>query len=61
MEGDESGGNLDNNYEWDVDSESWIEKQSMPFTRGHASSSTNAVNCGFLIAAGSTNEFGRTR
>ena len=58
--GNERHGNYDDNYEWDLDTESWIERQSMPFARGHASSSTNPVNCGFLIAAGTTNGSGKT-
>ena len=33
----------------------------MPFTRGHASSSTRAMGCGFIIAGGSTNENGKTK
>lgn len=57
----EHTGNVDDNYEWDIAGERWIRRRDLPFTRGHASSSTNAVNCGFMIAAGSTNEFGRTR
>lgn len=56
----EHTGNVNDNYEWDASKEMWIRKQSMPFTRGHASSSTNAVSCGLLIAGGSTNEFGKT-
>lgn len=54
-------GNIDVNYEWDAIGEKWIKRADMPFTRGHASSSTNAVPCGYIIAAGSTNEFGKTK
>jgi len=54
-------GNVDDNYEWNMQGKKWIKKKDMPFTRGHASSSTNPVNCGFMISAGSTNEFGKTK
>lgn len=53
----EKSGNSDENYEWDVPSQSWIARADMPITRGHASSSTNAIGCGFIIAGGSSNEF----
>lgn len=56
----EKSGNVDDNYEWDAAAETWLKRADMPFTRGHASSSTNDVPCGFIIAAGSTNEFGKT-
>jgi hypothetical protein len=56
----EHDGNNDQIYEWVTETESWIEREHMPFTRGHAGSSTRAIGCGFLIAGGSTNEFGKT-
>ena len=54
-------GNVKDNYEWNVNSESWIKRQDMPFTRDHAGSSTVAIGCGFIVAGGSTNEFGKTK
>lgn len=56
----EKSGNVKDNYEFDVASETWIQRKDMPFTRGHASSSTNGVPCGYIIAGGSTNEMGKT-
>ena len=57
----ENTGNIKDNYEYDVGSDTWIKMRNMPYTRGHASSSTRAIGCGFLIAGGSTNEFGKTK
>jgi hypothetical protein len=53
-------GNVVDNFEWDMDRLTWVRRRSMPMTRGHAASSTRAVGCGFVIAAGSTNENGKT-
>jgi Kelch motif len=53
-------GNVVDNLEWDAAKEVWLRRKSMPMTRGHAASSTRAVGCGFIIAAGSTNENGKT-
>jgi uncharacterized membrane protein len=33
----------------------------MPFPRGHASSSTTAVSCGFIMVGGITNGTGKTK
>ena len=33
----------------------WIERATMPITRGHASESTRKYGCGFLIAGGAVN------
>jgi Galactose oxidase, central domain len=57
----EGSGNVSDNYEFDAVNLQWIKRTNMPFTRGHASSSTNAVPCGYIIAGGSTNEFGKTK
>jgi Galactose oxidase, central domain len=56
----ETTGNVKANYEFDAINEQWLKRKDMPISRGHASSSTNAVPCGYIIAGGSTNEFGRT-
>ncbi len=61
QEGENEGsGNNKDNYEWLSGSQSWAKRADMPFTRGHASSSTVGYGCGFLIVAGSTNEMGKT-
>jgi len=54
-------GNIVANYEYVVETDTWIKLKDMPFTRGHASESTRAMGCGFYIAAGSTNEYGKTK
>jgi hypothetical protein len=43
------------NYEFVATTETWIKRASMPIPRGHASASTNAVGCGFVISGGSIN------
>jgi len=57
----EYSGNVKMHYEWDSIDEKWIKRADMPFTRGHASSSTRPIACGYIIAGGSTNEFGMTK
>lgn len=57
---DEALGNNKDLYEWDAENEQWLRRQSMTFSRGHASSSTRPFGCGFIIAGGTTNEFGMT-
>jgi hypothetical protein len=51
----EGDGNLDDNFEWDNINKTWIRQTSMPFARGHASSSTIPYGCGFIIIAGAVN------
>ena len=53
-------GNHKENYEFDAENEKWIKRADMLVTRGHASSSTRPISCGFIIAAGTTNESGKT-
>ena len=55
----EQTGNIADNYEYDVQNNVWIKLKDMPFTRGHASSSTRAMGWGYWIAAGSTNNESR--
>jgi hypothetical protein len=59
-EGQESNGNVDDNYEYDPINDRWIARAKMPFGRGHANSSTRAVSCGFIVAAGTRNGSGKT-
>jgi hypothetical protein len=56
----ENTGNLKDNYEYVVSTDTWIQHPDMLFTRGHAASSTRAYGSGFIIAAGTTNEDGKT-
>jgi hypothetical protein len=55
----EANGNFAKNYEWDAVNEKWIARADMPLTRGHFSSSTRAIWCGFLIAGGTSNGIGK--
>jgi hypothetical protein len=47
--------NQDINYEWNAITKKWIRRANIPFPRGHATSSTIPIGCGFLMAAGSIN------
>jgi hypothetical protein len=58
---DEANGNVADNYEWDAINEVWIKRQDIPFGRGHSSSSTRAISCGFIIVSGTRNGTGITR
>lgn len=51
----EQTGNNKNLYEWIPSTEQWVKRADMPFERGHASSSTTAFGCGFVILAGAIN------
>jgi N-acetylneuraminic acid mutarotase len=51
----EANDNIASNFEYVVATDTWIARQSLPFPRGHASSSTNAFGCGFLVVAGCKN------
>jgi hypothetical protein len=53
-------GNVEENWEYDYANNQWIQLADMPFTRGHASSSTRPISCGYTMSGGSTNEFGKT-
>jgi N-acetylneuraminic acid mutarotase len=53
--GNEYNGNRDDLYEYDAVNETWTEWQKMTFPRGHASASTVAVSCGFIVAGGAIN------
>jgi hypothetical protein len=58
--GNEWSGNVKDNYEYIVASDTWVKHTEMPFSRGHTSASSTAFGCGFITAGGSTNEFGKT-
>jgi Kelch motif len=52
----ESNGNQDSLYEYNSSSDTWIQRASMPFPRGHFSSSVVPYkHCGFFISAGAMN------
>jgi hypothetical protein len=55
----EANGNFAKNYEWDAENERWIERADMALPRGHFSSSTRPIGCGFLIAGGTANGMGK--
>lgn len=47
--------NLNSNFEWNAVTKKWIRRANIPFGRGHATSSTLPIGCGFVIAGGSIN------
>jgi N-acetylneuraminic acid mutarotase len=55
LEQNESKGNQDDLVEWDQSSKTWIKRADMLFARGHASSSTVAYGCGFIMIGGAIN------
>jgi N-acetylneuraminic acid mutarotase len=55
LEQNEANGNQNDVMEWDQASKSWIRRANMLMGRGHASSSTLAYGCGFIIIAGAIN------
>jgi len=58
---EEKTGNVSDNYEYDVATDTWIKLADIPIPRGHSSSSTRAMGCGFWMAAGTTNDTGTTK
>jgi Galactose oxidase, central domain len=61
MAQNEAGGNVADVFEFVPSSETWIRRKSMPYGRGHTSTSTRAYGCGFLIAGGAINGKSLTR
>ena len=51
----EKTGNVAVNWEYVVATDQWVQRASLPLTRGHAGSSTRALGCGYYQVAGSTN------
>ena len=47
--------NVADMYEFIASNETWIRRASMPYERSHASISTHAFGCGFILAGGSRN------
>ena len=47
--------NLAELYEFIASNETWAARTFMPFGRGHATSSTRPIGCGFFIAGGAVN------
>jgi hypothetical protein len=60
LEQNEENGNQDDNIEWDQATKTWIRRADIPFGRGHASASTLAYGCGFIIIGGAINGGKRT-
>jgi len=52
---DEHDGNIGEMYEYSFEANQWYARADMPIPRSHASSSTRAYGCGFLIISGTTN------
>jgi Kelch motif len=59
--GNEGNGNFNDIYEFDPVTAVWTQRQDMPLTRGHATASTRAVSCGFIIIAGTSNAIGKIK
>jgi Galactose oxidase, central domain len=51
----EPTGNTDIVYEYVATTDTWIQRTSMPFPRGHSAAASRAVGCGFIVAGGRTN------
>jgi N-acetylneuraminic acid mutarotase len=56
---DEESGNIMSHYEYDASLNVWTERQPLPFPRGHTSSSTRPVSCGYIMIGGTTNGWSR--
>jgi hypothetical protein len=55
LEQQEWTGNQNDLVEWDQPTQTWIRRANMTLARGHASSSTIAYGCGFLMIGGAIN------
>jgi N-acetylneuraminic acid mutarotase len=51
----EAFGNKRDHYEYVASTDTWTRRMPIPFARGHTSSSTRAVGCGYFVAGGATN------
>jgi N-acetylneuraminic acid mutarotase len=60
IEQEEESGNHNDLVEWDQATKTWIRRANMKKSRGHASSSTIAYGCGFLIIGGAVNTGSKT-
>lgn len=47
--------NTDEMYEYNAITDTWTQRQSIPYPLGHAAASTRAIGCGFIVAGGRTN------
>jgi len=57
---DEENGNIGDLAEYDFGTNQWSKRADLPIPRSHATSSTRAYGCGFLIVSGTTNGAVRT-
>ena len=55
LTGNEGNGNQKDLVEWDQATKTWIRRADMNLARGHASTSTVAYGCGFIMAGGAIN------
>lgn len=51
----ESNGNINLLYEYNFGTNTWTQRRSMPFGRGHFGTSVLPLGCGFIIAGGAVN------
>ena len=58
---DEANGNLNDLAEYNFLQDTWTRRTNMTVPRSHATASTRAYGCGFLIISGTTNGQVRTR
>jgi Kelch motif len=56
----ENYANRPDHYEYDNMKKTWIQRASMPYGRGHASASTFAYGCGYIMAGGAINNKSHT-
>jgi hypothetical protein len=57
----EQNGNLNTVVEYSAASDAWIARAPLPEARGHASHSTIAYGCGFLVVGGVINSGGQNK
>jgi Galactose oxidase, central domain len=47
--------NTDEMYEYNAITDTWTQRQSIPYALGHAAAATRAIGCGFIVAGGRIN------
>ena len=56
----ELNGNVADLFEFIASDETWVRRASMPYGRGHTTTSTRAYGCGFIMAGGAINSITTT-
>jgi N-acetylneuraminic acid mutarotase len=51
----EYDGNKVDHYEYIPATDTWVRRQNLPMSRGHTSSSTRPIGCGYIVVGGCTN------